>query len=193
MPTIKGPRSARSTRRSTRTCGRPPSARKWSDSLRNLQTDHIDLLQTHWQDPSTPLADTVAELQRLKQEGKIRAIGVSNCSLDLLKAYGPIDSDQEQYSMLDRKLETERHPALVPREQRLGAGLFAAGQRAVDRQAAARPAVQSGRSAQGQPPFPPGERRSGSTASCSSFSRSPSGMERRSGSWSSPGRPRSRA
>ena len=43
--------------------------------------------------------------QRLKQEGKIRAIGVSNCSLEQLKAYGPIDSDQEQYSMLDRKLE----------------------------------------------------------------------------------------
>jgi aryl-alcohol dehydrogenase-like predicted oxidoreductase len=86
---------------------RPASIREEvENSLRNLQTDHIDLLQTHWQDPSTPLADTVAELQRLKQQGKIRAIGVSNCSLDLLKAYGPIDSDQEQYSMLDRKLET---------------------------------------------------------------------------------------
>ena len=47
----------------------------------------------------------MAELQRLKEEGKIRAIGVSNCTLDLLEAYGPIDSDQEQYSMLDRKLE----------------------------------------------------------------------------------------
>ena len=85
---------------------RPASIREEVErSLRNLQTDHIDLLQTHWQDPSTPLADTVAELQRLKQQGKIRAIGVSNCSLEQLKAYGPIDSDQEQYSMLDRKLE----------------------------------------------------------------------------------------
>ena len=139
---------------------RPASIREEVErSLRNLQTDRIDLLQTHWQDPSTPLADTVAELQRLKQQGKIRAIGVSNCSLEQLKAYGPIDSDQEKYSMLDRKLESQRHPGVVPREQRLGAGLFAAGQRAVDRQAAARPAVQSGRPAQGQSPFPPGERR----------------------------------
>ncbi len=63
------------------------------------------MLQTHWQDPTTPLADTVAELQRLKQEGKIRAIGVSNCDLEQLKAYGPIDSDQEKFSLLDRKLE----------------------------------------------------------------------------------------
>ncbi len=86
---------------------RPESIRAEVErSLRNLQTDHIDLLQTHWQDPSTPLADTVAELQRLKQQGKIRAIGVSNCPLDLLKGYGPIDSDQEQYSMLDRKIES---------------------------------------------------------------------------------------
>lgn len=85
---------------------RPASIREEVErSLKNLQTDRIDLLQTHWQDPSTPLADTVAELQRLKQEGKIRAIGTSNCSLELLKAYGPIDSDQEKYSMLDRKLE----------------------------------------------------------------------------------------
>jgi len=85
---------------------RPASIREEVErSLRNLRTDHIDLLQTHWQDPTTPLADTVAELQRLKQEGKIRAIGVSNCDLEHLNAYGPIDSDQEKFSLLDRKLE----------------------------------------------------------------------------------------
>jgi methylglyoxal reductase len=85
---------------------RPSSIRNEVErSLRNLQTDRIDLLQTHWQDPSTHLADTVAELQRLKQQGKIRAIGVSNCNLEHLHAYGPIDSDQEKYSMLDRNLQ----------------------------------------------------------------------------------------
>ena len=84
---------------------RPASIREEVErSLRNLQTDRIDLLQTHWQDPSTPLEESVTELQRLKQEGKIRAFGVSNCNLDHLKAYGPIDSDQEKFSMLDRKL-----------------------------------------------------------------------------------------
>ena len=72
----KGPRSARSDKKIYKNL-RPASIREEVErSLRNLQTDRIDLLQTHWQDPSTPLADTVAELQRLKQQGKIRAIGV---------------------------------------------------------------------------------------------------------------------
>jgi methylglyoxal reductase len=85
---------------------RPASIREEVErSLLNLRTDRIDLLQTHWQDPSTPLAESVAELERLKQEGKIRAIGVSNCNLENLQAYGPIDSDQEKFSLLDRKLE----------------------------------------------------------------------------------------
>ncbi|MGD0900519.1 MAG: aldo/keto reductase [Thermoguttaceae bacterium] len=85
---------------------RPASIRREVEqSLQNLQTDHLDLLQTHWQDPSTPIHETMAELVKLKQEGKIRAIGVSNCSADDLAAYGPIDSDQEKYSMLDRNIE----------------------------------------------------------------------------------------
>ena len=50
------------------------------ESLRRLKTDYIDLYQTHWQDPTTALADTIGELQRLKKEGKIRAIGASNVS-----------------------------------------------------------------------------------------------------------------
>ena len=85
---------------------RPESIRREIEqSLRNLRTDHVDLYQTHWQDPSTSMEDTLAELHRLKAEGKIRAIGASNCNLDELKAYGPIDSDQERYSLLDRGIE----------------------------------------------------------------------------------------
>jgi aryl-alcohol dehydrogenase-like predicted oxidoreductase len=85
---------------------RPASIRhEVEQSLQNLQTDYLDLLQTHWQDPSTPIAETMAELVKLKQEGKIRAIGVSNCSLEEIAAYGPIDSDQEKYSLLDRNIE----------------------------------------------------------------------------------------
>ena len=69
---------------------RPASIREEVErSLRNLRTDRIDLLQTHWQDPSTPLAETVAELQRLKEEGKIRAMGVSNCDLGALAGLRP--------------------------------------------------------------------------------------------------------
>lgn len=74
-------------------------------SLKHLKTDRIDLYQTHWQDPTTPIEDTMAALLKLKDEGKIRAIGVSNAKLDEIKSYGRIDSAQEKYSMLDRKIE----------------------------------------------------------------------------------------
>ena len=77
-------------------------------SLRRLQTEWIDLYQTHWQEATTPLEDTMAELLKMKQEGKIRAIGCSNATIDQLKRYlavGELDSDQEQYSMLQRQHE----------------------------------------------------------------------------------------
>ncbi|MDP2006443.1 MAG: aldo/keto reductase [Rubrivivax sp.] len=50
------------------------------DSLRRLQTDHIDLYQTHEDDPSTPLAETLGVFGELIRAGKVRAIGASNCS-----------------------------------------------------------------------------------------------------------------
>ena len=88
-------------------CLRPESIRReLEQSLTRLGTDYVDLYQTHWQESTTPIADTMAELVKLKEEGKIRAIGISNANLDQLKAYGPIDSDQEKFSMLDRNLET---------------------------------------------------------------------------------------
>ena len=48
------------------------------DSLRRLQTDYIDLYQTHWPDPKTPQEDTLEALDRLVEAGKVRAIGTSN-------------------------------------------------------------------------------------------------------------------
>lgn len=82
-------------------------------SLKRLNTDYIDLYQTHWQDPTTPIAETMQTLLDLKQEGKIRAIGVSNISPEELAAYqevGQLDSAQERYSMLDRDIETTLLP-----------------------------------------------------------------------------------
>ena len=82
-------------------------------SLRRLQTDRIDLYQVHWPDTTTPIADTMAELVKLRDEGKIRAIGVSNVSMQQLneyRAHGQIDTDQEKYSMLDRGMEGEKLP-----------------------------------------------------------------------------------
>lgn len=82
-------------------------------SLKRLRTDHIDLYQTHWPDPTTPIRETMDTLLQLKEEGKIRAIGISNTSLDQLKEYqqyGPVDVKQERYSMLDRDVELEQLP-----------------------------------------------------------------------------------
>ncbi|MGO8750322.1 MAG: aldo/keto reductase [Thermoguttaceae bacterium] len=109
---------------------RPESIRaELERSLKRLSTDYIDLYQTHWQDPTTPIAETVDALLKLKGEGKIRAIGVSNANREQLQAYGfafinalkrsgvpnanreqlqaygRIDSDQEKYSLLDRQIE----------------------------------------------------------------------------------------
>ena len=82
-------------------------------SLRRLGTDHIDLYQTHWQDPTTPIEETMGALLDLQREGKIRAIGVSNATVEEIRRYqrlGPVDSDQERYSLLDRGLEAELLP-----------------------------------------------------------------------------------
>jgi aryl-alcohol dehydrogenase-like predicted oxidoreductase len=88
-------------------CLSPASIRlEIEQSLKRLQTDRIDLYQTHWQVKSTPIADTMAELLMLKEEGKIRAIGVCNATVPDMDQYGPIDSDQEKFSLLDRKIAT---------------------------------------------------------------------------------------
>jgi len=82
-------------------------------SLKRLQTDVIDLYQTHWQEETARTEDTLGMLTRLKEEGKIRAIGVGNVSVAQLKKYqasGPLDSDQEEYHMLDRDLEADLLP-----------------------------------------------------------------------------------
>ena len=83
-------------------------------SLKRLGTDHIDLYITHWQDRTTPISETMEALQKLKEQGKIRAIGASNVSPDELEAYlaaGGPDALQEEYSMIKREIETTLLPA----------------------------------------------------------------------------------
>ncbi|MHC4993673.1 MAG: aldo/keto reductase [Planctomycetota bacterium] len=77
-------------------------------SLRRLGTDYIDLLQTHWQDPTTPLEETIGVLDELVTEGKIRAFGPCNATPEQLAAYagGGASTDQEKFSMIDRGLES---------------------------------------------------------------------------------------
>lgn len=88
-------------------------ARECEDSLKRLRTDYIDLYQTHWQEQQTPYEDTMAALLKLKDQGKVRAIGVCNATtaeMDRYRAVGPLDSDQEKYSMIDRRLDAEQLP-----------------------------------------------------------------------------------
>ena len=84
-------------------------------SLTRLQTDYIDLYQTHWQDSTTPVSETMETLLELKQEGKIRAIGCCNANMEQLQQYrlaDQLDCDQELYSMLDRNPEDTILPYL---------------------------------------------------------------------------------
>lgn len=85
-------------------------------SLRNLQTDTIDLYQIHWPNWEVPLEETVGALQRLKEQGKVRAIGVSNFGVrdlsDML-ALGECVTNQLPYSLLWRVIEREIQPLCV--------------------------------------------------------------------------------
>ncbi|TIL68398.1 aldo/keto reductase [Mesorhizobium sp.] len=91
-------------------------------SLRRLGTDYIDLYITHWQDPTTPIAETMEALERLKSAGKIRAIGASNLNPAELQQYvaaGQLDAIQERYSMLDREIEQTLLP--IARQHQIAA------------------------------------------------------------------------
>ena len=82
-------------------------------SLRRLGTDHIDHYITHWQDPTTPVTETMEALDRLKTQGKIRSIGASNVSVADVKAYlaaGQLDAVQQEYSMVARDMEQDLLP-----------------------------------------------------------------------------------
>jgi len=93
--------------------GRDAIFHEVEESLRRLGTDYIDLYITHWQDPTTPIEETVRALEDLKTSGKIRAIGASNVSALELEAYiaaDGLDAIQERFSMIDREIESELLP-----------------------------------------------------------------------------------
>src|SRR5699024_4602208 len=82
-------------------------------SLRRLQTDYIDLFYIHHPDEDTPKDEAVGALKELKDEGKIRAIGVSNFSIEQLKEAnkdGYVDVIQDHYNLLNREAEDELFP-----------------------------------------------------------------------------------
>ena len=99
------PRSEPSKYRVYKYLGPDGIAYEVEESLRRLGTDVIDLYQTHWQEETTPIEVTMEALERLKKQGKIRAIGVSNVTVEQLRRYGPVASAQEKFSLLDRGIE----------------------------------------------------------------------------------------
>ena len=89
--------------------GRPETVRKnLDDSLRNLQTDVIDLYYLHRWDKQVPVEDSVGELSRMVREGKVKAIGLCEVSAPTIRkaqAVHPIAAVQTEYSLWTRNPE----------------------------------------------------------------------------------------
>lgn len=87
--------------------------RECEASLRRLKVDAIDLYQIHWPEPDEDIEEGWATLARLKEEGKVRWIGVSNFNAEQLQraqAIAPITSLQPPYSLIRREIEAEVLP-----------------------------------------------------------------------------------
>lgn len=87
--------------------------REVDDSLNRLQTNYIDIYQVHWPDLNTDFAETAETLKELLDEGKIRAIGVSNYSPDQMEEFqqtAPIHVCQPPYNLFERGIETDVIP-----------------------------------------------------------------------------------
>ncbi|QDH17956.1 aldo/keto reductase [Swingsia samuiensis] len=92
------------------------------DSLRRLRVETIDLEQIHWPDDKTPIDESARELQKLHQEGKIRALGVSNFSpeqMDIFREVAPLSTIQPPLNLFERTIEkdilpyAEKHNAVI--------------------------------------------------------------------------------
>jgi aryl-alcohol dehydrogenase-like predicted oxidoreductase len=97
------------------------------DSLRRLQTDYIDLYQPHSPDPATPLDETLAALDALVRQGKVRYLGCSNypawqvalaLGISAKHDWARIDCEQPRYNLLYREIEAELLP--LCRDQGIG-------------------------------------------------------------------------
>jgi aryl-alcohol dehydrogenase-like predicted oxidoreductase len=102
-------------------------------SLKRLQTDRIDLYQSHWPDPNTPQAETMEAFDKIVKAGKVRFLGSSNQdskllgeSLDISKREGlaRYDTIQNEYNLYDRSSFEGPVQALCVKEQVSGIGYF---------------------------------------------------------------------
>jgi len=105
----------------TRCLTRESVLRECEASLRRLRTDVIDLYQCHWPDPETDIRETMGALTTLLEQGKIRAIGLSNYGCEQIAAareFGPIHCVQPPFSMLQLRAAEDLIPYCV--ESRIG-------------------------------------------------------------------------
>ncbi len=82
--------------------------KEFEDSLRRLRTDYIDIYQVHWPDPLVPIEETAGTLRELYEQGKIRAIGVSNHSPEEMarfRSIAPLHTIQPPYNLFEREIE----------------------------------------------------------------------------------------
>lgn len=96
--------------------GKEKIIKECEDSLKRLQTDYIDLYQMHWPDSTTPINETMEAVDILLKQGKIRAVGVCNCPVDLLARAGKIakiSTNQVAYSAVNRAIEKDIVPYCV--------------------------------------------------------------------------------
>jgi aryl-alcohol dehydrogenase-like predicted oxidoreductase len=92
-----------------RNASRSRIMREVDDSLRRLRTDYIDVYQVHWPDPLVAIEETAAAMQTLFKQGKIRAIGVSNFSVEQMEQFrsvAPLHVLQSPYNLFEREIET---------------------------------------------------------------------------------------
>ncbi len=87
--------------------------REVEDSLRRLQTDYIDVYQVHWPDPLITIEETAEAMHTLFEQGKIRAIGVSNFSVGQMERFrrvAPLHVLQPPYNLFERGIEADLLP-----------------------------------------------------------------------------------
>jgi len=99
-----------------RYAGKEGVIQECKDSLRRLGTDYIDLYQIHWPDPTTPIEETMLAVERLIQDGKVRAAGVCNYSVEQMKIaekFLVLASSQVPYSMVNRNVEKQLIPYCI--------------------------------------------------------------------------------
>jgi aryl-alcohol dehydrogenase-like predicted oxidoreductase len=97
----------------SRNASRARIMREIEDSLRRLQTDYIDIYQVHWPDPLVAIEETAEAMGTLLRQGKIRAIGVSNFSIEQMQRFrrvAPLHVLQPPYNLFERGIEADVLP-----------------------------------------------------------------------------------